>query len=196
MGNYDSIQIPVQGNPLSASQFGVRVRDAIVAIDTRLSRIESTLSNYARKTSNTTRASTVTVADDPDLKLWLEANSSYFVEFFITTASLAAEDIKTAWTVPAGVTTTNRRVLGPGSTAAETSADNISGRFGTHLFATTVIYNGVRNSVGNQYQVQEIAVVTTGATAGYCTFQWAQGTSGATGTIVYAESFARATKLP
>lgn len=195
MGNYDSIQVPVQGTNLSASQFGVRVRDAIVAIDARLSKIESTLSNYVRKTTNTTRASTIVVADDPDLKLWLEANSSYFVEFFITTGSLAAEDLKTAWSVPSGTTTANRRVFGPGSGALDTGADNVAMRAGTHAFATNVTYNGVRNSVGNQYQVQEIAIVTTGATAGYATFQWSQGTTGATGTVVYAESFGRATKV-
>jgi hypothetical protein len=196
MGNYDTIQIPVSGQPVSKAQYGDRVRAAIVDLDARVSRIESTLSNYARKTTTTTRANTTTVSDDPDLKMWLEANSSYFVEFFVTTGSIAAEDIKTSWSVPSGVTTTNRRVMGPGSNSSDVLADNIAGRYGTHLFATTLVYNGVRNAAGNQYQLQEIAVVTTGATAGYVAFQWAQGTSGATGTVVYAESFARATKLP
>lgn len=196
MGNYDSIQIPVQGQPISVSQYGLRVRDAIVDLDTRLSKIESTLSNYARKATNTTRISTVTLTDDPDLKLWLEANSSYFIEFFVTTGSIPAEDFRTAWSVPAGTTTSNRRVLGPGSAALEGSADNVAARFGTHAYATPIVYNGVRSGAGLQYQVQEIAVVTTGVTAGYVALQWSQGTSGATGTAVYAESFARGTKLP
>lgn len=196
MGNYDSIQIPVQGNPLSASQFGVRVRDAIVAIDTRLSRIESTLSNYAFKTGTTTRASTVTVTDDPDLKMWLEANSRYFVEFFVTASGILAEDIKTAWSVPSGTLSSVRRVLGPGSAATQTDADNISLRIGTHVYATTVIYSGVRNSQSLQFQFQEVAIVRTGATAGYVALQWAQGTSGATGAQVCDDSFCRATKLP
>lgn len=196
MGNYDNIQIPVQGNPLSASQFGVRVRDAIVNLDTRVARIESTISNYAFKASPTTRTSTTTVTDDPDLRMWLEANSRYFVEFFVTAAAVLAEDIKTAWSVPAGTLTTVRRVLGPGSAANQVDADNIALRLATHVYSTTVIYSGVRNSAGLQFQFQEVAVVRTGATAGYCSLQWAQGTSGGTGTVVADDSFCRASKLP
>lgn len=195
MGNYDNIQIPVQGNPISSSLFGNRVRDAIIAMDTRLSRIESIMSNYAFKAGSTTRASTTTMADDPDLRMYLEANSTYFVEFFITCAALAAADIKTAWSVPAGVTTANRRVFGPGSTAASTDADNISARMGTHNYGTVVAYNGVRDNVGLQFQIQEVAIVRTAATPGYCSIQWAQVTSNASGTQVNADSFSRATKV-
>lgn len=196
MGNYDNIQIPVNGNPISASQFGVRVRDAIVAMDTRLSRIESTLSNYAFKAGNTTRALTVTLSADPDLRMWLEANSRYFIEMFITTASLAAADIQTAWVIPAGSPASTRRVLGPGtSSTVNANADNAVVKIGTHQTNTPVAYNGIRDSVSLQFQIQEIGLITTGATAGYVEFQWAQGTSNATGTVVNAESFCRATKV-
>lgn len=193
MGNYDGIQVPVQGQTISSSLYGKLVRDAIVDLDRRVSNIESTLSNYAFKAGSTTRASTTTLADDPDLKMFLNANSTYFVEFFLTVAAIAAEDIKTAWTVPAGVTTANRRVLGPGSAALDSSADNIAVRMATHNYPTAAIYNGVRNSNSLQFQIQEVAIVRTGATAGYCAMQWAQNTSGATGTIVAADSFCRAT---
>jgi hypothetical protein len=195
MGNYDNIQIPIQGQPISTSQYGNRVRDAILSLDARVASIESTLSNYVTKVSNTTRTATTTNTDDPDLKLYLEAGSKYFVEFFITVGATAAEDFKTSWSLPTGALTFNRRVLGPGSAALDAQADNIAVRMGTHGFATPITYNGVRNST-NQFQVQEIGIITTGpANPGYVGFQWAQGTSGATGTIVYGESFGRATKV-
>lgn len=195
MGNYDSIQVPVQGQNISSSLYGQRVRDAIVDLDTRVSNIESTLSNYAFKVGTTTRANTTTVADDPDLKMFLQPNSTYFVEFFLTVAAIATEDIKTAWSVPAGVTSTTKRVLGPGSAALQTDADNIAVRMATHVYATTVLYNGVRNSLALQFQVQEVGIVRTGATAGYVAIQWAQGTSGATGATVNNDSFCRATLI-
>lgn len=194
MGTYDNIQIPVVDTPISQSLYGVRVRDAIIDLDRRLLLVESTLSNYAFKSGNTTRISTTTQADDPDLKLYCAANSRYFIEFFITCAALAVEDIQTTWAVPAGSTSTNRRVLGPSSVALNAQADDITVRMGTHGYATTVGYNGVRNGT-NQFQVQEIGLITTGATAGYVTFRWAQGASGAGGTTVYAESFGRATQV-
>lgn len=37
MGNYDNIQVPPPNGPISASQYGVRVRDAIIDLDTRVS---------------------------------------------------------------------------------------------------------------------------------------------------------------
>jgi hypothetical protein len=37
VGNYDSIQVPTYGQPISASQFGVPARDAIVDLDRRVS---------------------------------------------------------------------------------------------------------------------------------------------------------------
>lgn len=193
MGNYDSIAVPIQGQPISSSLYGQQVRDAIIDLDTRVSNIESTLSNYAFKLGVTTRASTTTVTDDPDLKMYLQPNATYFVEFFLTVAAILAEDIKTAWSVPAGVTSSTKRVLGPGSAANQIDADNISVRIATHVYATTVIYSGVRNSLGLQFQVQEVGIVKTGATAGYVALQWAQGTSGATGTTVNEGSFCRAT---
>lgn len=192
---YDDILIPAPDQPISSSQFGIRVRDSILDLNRRVQLIESTMSNYAFKLANTTRANTTTATSDPDLQMWLEANSGYFVEFFMNVGAIPAEDIKTQWAVPSGTTTTTRRVLGPGSTAANSDADNISGRFGTHQYGTGIQYNGVRSANNLFFQVQEVAVVRTGGTAGYVAMQWAQVTSGATGTVVAADSFCRATKF-
>lgn len=41
MGTYDSIQVPVPGQPISSSLYGIRVRDAIINLDTRATTIET-----------------------------------------------------------------------------------------------------------------------------------------------------------
>jgi hypothetical protein len=145
------------------------------------------------KGTGTTRASTTTFADDPDLIVPVLANKVYLIEFWVKAAALAAADIKTIWNVPAG-TTGNRQVVGPGSTAADAGADNITSRWGVHAFATSIAYNGVRDSAANQFWFKEWAIVTVGATAGNIALQWAQVTSNATGSVVAAGSYARSTQ--
>lgn len=39
MGNYDLIQVPVSGQPISSAEYGIRVRDAIIDLDARVSPI-------------------------------------------------------------------------------------------------------------------------------------------------------------
>lgn len=152
----------------------------------------SMLPRFVVKAANTTRTSTATPADDTELTLPVEANATYFVEFFLYYSAINAEQFRTEWSVPTG-TTGNRNVIGAGSTANQSSLDNVSGRFGIHGYATNVIY-GTRNSTNQCYAV-ETATVTTGGTSGNVTLQWAQGTSGSTGTVLYAGSMMRVTRL-
>lgn len=192
---YEDIVIPVAGQPISSGAFGIKVRDAILDLDLRLSLVESVLANYTTKTSNTARASTTTVTSDPDLFLPLEENGKYFVEIFGSVSGLAAADFKTQWSVPSGVTGL-RRVLGPGSGAAnESFGDNQLLRLGVHQFSTDVVYNMSRNASGNQMQIQEVGVVNVGATAGSVALAWAQGTSNATASTLHGDSFMRATRF-
>ncbi|MET0418706.1 MAG: hypothetical protein ABW022_22045 [Actinoplanes sp.] len=165
----------------------------MIDLDRRLALVEASILGIAFKSVTTTRTNN-TLSNDPDLQIFLQANSRYFVEVFATVAATTTAKIRTAWAVPAG-TTGNRRCLGPGSTAAQADADNIAVRMGTHNFTTTLDYNGVRNSNVFQFQLQEVAIVTTAGTEGVVAFQWAQAVTNATGTIVAADSFMRATKL-
>jgi hypothetical protein len=145
------------------------------------------------KTASTTRTSTTVFADDPDLTLQLEANATYFVEIHVVFGALAAEDIKTNWTTPSG-SVGNRTANGPGSTALEGNADNVSGKYGLHGYGTTITYNGVRDSASNQaWFIETSKIVTTNA--GTCALQWAQGTSGVTGTTVGVGSYMRAKRM-
>ena len=54
------------------------------------------------KNANTDRASTTTLADDPDLTTVLEANATYRVTFYLHYAAIDLARFKTAWTVPSG----------------------------------------------------------------------------------------------
>lgn len=41
MGKYDSISVPISGTPISSSNFGIKVRDAILDLDYRLSTVDT-----------------------------------------------------------------------------------------------------------------------------------------------------------
>lgn len=195
MGNYDNIQVPVKGQPISSSGFGIAARNAILAMDARISALESTLANYIWKPADTSRASITAITDDPDLKMPVEANTKYFVEFFISCAGLEAADITTQWSVPAGADGF-RRALGPASTAGvSANADGITVRLGIHQITTTCTYNMPRNDNTLFSQIQEVGVINVGATAGFVTFRWAQAVSNATATKVTKDSFGRATRI-
>jgi hypothetical protein len=147
------------------------------------------------KPAATSRTSTTTVSDDPDLTFTLAANSMYFVEFFIkysTPGASGTAGFKTQWTVPSGAGG-NRTALGPGSTQTDSGADNISVHSGVHGFTTAVTY-GSRGTTSNQLMAIETALVTT-TSSGTCALQWAQQTSNASATTVAADSFMRVTQL-
>ncbi len=141
--------------------------------------------NYVIKANSESATSDATINDDSDLIVPVEANATYHVKFNVFAAAVTASDIKTAWSVPAGAGGL-RKVSGPGSTAADGSADNVAGKFGVHGFTTEITYSGVRNSNTLQFWILEEALVIVDATAGNVTFRWSQATSGATATIVYA----------
>lgn len=144
------------------------------------------------KPSATSRTSTTTLADDPDLSMALEANATYFVEFFLYYNGDDTGRFKTIWTVPSG-STGNRGVIGEGSTVTTaTNADNVLGRFGVHAYGTSVVY-GTRNSA-NQLQAYESGVIIT-TSSGNVTLQWAQNSSSTTATTLNNTSLMRVTRL-
>lgn len=68
MGAYDSIQIPVSGQPISSSLYGVRVRDAILDLDRRVSSYDAStgvgkaLSTTNQSLNTTTETVALTIA--------------------------------------------------------------------------------------------------------------------------------------
>ncbi|WUI02113.1 hypothetical protein OHR68_09985 [Spirillospora sp. NBC_00431] len=154
--------------------------------------LTSMLTNRIVKAANTDRVNN-TLTADPELTAALEANAQYEVQFDLLVGGIPAADFATQWSVPASASGL-RTVTGPGSTALEANADNITARLGTHTFATTVTYNGVRSATGSLFRVFEWAVVTT-TSAGTCALLWAQGTTNATATRVAAGSIMRVRRI-
>lgn len=148
---------------------------------------------FAFKAAHTDRSSTTAFAPDPDLVLPLAGSAVYQVQAWLLYGAGSTGDFKTSWQVPSGATG-NRAVLGPGSTALDGGADNISSRLGVHNFSTTVNYNGVRNSTGNMAFVLETATIWT-ASAGDVAILWAQNTSDGTATRLGAGSYMTARRL-
>lgn len=137
------------------------------------------------KAAATSRSSTTTLADDPDLTVTLDANAVYFIEMHLHFVAQTTPLIKTAWTVPSGATG-NRMAIGSGSAASDTNMNNVSGRFGVHGFTTEVVY-GTRGANTNQSGAIESAIVTT-TSSGTLALQWAQNTSNATASQMSAGS--------
>lgn len=154
----------------------------------------STLPLEAYKSTATTRASTTTVTDDPDLTIALEANATYWVEFFIKYAATTTPQFKTQWSVPSGASGGRAR-HGVSSSVNDTTAGGPfgDGSWGQHAFTTALTY-GTRNSAANQVFALESGFVTT-TTAGNVALQWAQNTADASGTVVSAGSYARAKRI-
>jgi len=146
-----------------------------------------------QKLTNTDRNSTTTLADDPDLTTTLEANARYFIEIELWYAATnASGGIKTAWTVPSGVTG-NRSALGLADSVSNAVPEG-SGRFGVHAFTTAVAY-GDRASSTNLIVAKECSMLTTSTSSGTLALQWAQNVSDAANCRVAAGSLIRVTRL-
>lgn len=155
--------------------------------------LSATMPDMIRKLNNTDRSATTTLADDPDLTVQLEANAQYWIEIEIWyAASTGSSGIKTAWTVPSGVTG-NRSAVGMASTVSDATPAGV-GRWGVHAYGTSVFY-GDRQSSTNLAVAKESSYVTTGSSAGTCALQWAQDTSDAGACRVAAGSLMRVTRL-
>jgi hypothetical protein len=144
------------------------------------------------KAAHTDRASTTTLADDPDLTVTLDANAVYVVEFHLHYAATDTARIKTAWTVPASAAG-NRSAVGPDQGVILSGSSGGTGRWGVHNFGTNCIY-GTRNDASNQCAALEEATVIT-TSGGTCALQWAQVTSSATATRMGQGSWMRATRI-
>lgn len=163
---------------------GTRITDALLS---------SMIPNWVIKPADTTRASNVTLATDPDLITGtLSAGGVYAIEFHIRFASLSAAGIRTAWVVPSG-TTGNRDTQGPAQTNATNATDSVvlDMRWGSTSLTGTVFYTDTRNLIVQSEHVLEKAIVSIGGTAGTVGLQWAQWTTNATGSVINAQSYVK-----
>lgn len=153
----------------------------------------------AIKEADESVASSTTVQNDNELFVPLLANSRYYIEYFIVYSALEAADLKIAWSVPSGASMdwTHGGLAGGHPTGG---TDNTAlGRISRNaLTETSEGWIGAAQDSGSaviQCVVPGEGHVTTGATAGNLQFRFAQWTSNATASIVYANSLIIAQKL-
>lgn len=151
----------------------------------------STLASYIpvsyTKAATDARASTTTLADDPELKDIPLAIGSYEIE--LTLYHLAASTtpkLKTRWAFTGTYGTPLRGIIGPGSTNVAAPGAVTPSAFGVWTVAQDAGYGtdtGGRFSMAREY-VADLTVTV----AGNLSLQWAQVTSNASSVSVCAGS--------
>jgi hypothetical protein len=187
----ESYQLPTVGDRIMLTRSGTgswlavgRTATAAVALG---------IPRHVYKTNPTDRLSTTTFADDPDLTMQLSPNSVNLIEFHLFVGGPSGGLMVTQWTTPADASGL-KGVQGPGSAATDNSADNITGRFGSHGFGTTITYGRRGSANTNLLYAVESGVLTT-TTGGTCAVAWAQALSTATATRMGVSSWMRVTRL-
>lgn len=142
----------------------------------------------AIKTSDESVTSSTTVQDDNELSMTLNANSNYWLDGMIINDGAAAGDFKLQFVVPSG--TIRWLADGPDSSAAATT--DIVDRNWKAGSLTTIV--GCIAS-GTSTVLPVSGIIRTGASGGTFKLQWAQGTSSATATRVFTDSFLRVTRM-
>jgi hypothetical protein len=139
------------------------------------------------KPSQTSRASTTSMTNDPDLVLALASSASYTINgvIFYDGATASSSDIKWTFTVPSG---SNGQYFVP--------HQNLSGSFtGAFQSNWTDTLTANTNGVGSVMCLDFAGIIQTGGSTGNLQFQWAQNSSNATNTHVNAQSYLVATRI-
>jgi uncharacterized protein YunC (DUF1805 family) len=127
---------------------------------------------YARKTSNTSRNTTITPADDPHLVVAVEANAVYIVNWFCGWTPSGSGGFRIDFTAPSG--------------SAMIFADNDSGLSAT--LGDDLTFNVTVGAFTG-------GTLTTAGTAGNLQLRWAQRISDATDTTLLANSFLKVERV-
>ncbi|MEU1497244.1 hypothetical protein [Streptomyces sp. NPDC005732] len=150
----------------------------------------------AARTSDVSRSNSTSGSTDLQMTLPVTAGAKYTLDAYIKYSGV--NDVLIGWAFPAG-TLGEWQGLGNGTTA--TSATNTGGtqqdqistwgynvRTESTDIANTRTYGGVATT---PFGVQIRGTVRIGGTGGNFAVSWAQGTSGATATFVYTDSWLR-----
>lgn len=155
------------------------VGDVLTAADVNTYLANATY--YATKTGNTSRASTTTSADDPDITVTVAANSTYEFQLILKFEGATGGDMKYQINTPGGARL-DAIEHSLAITAAAATDDEFTSR-GLNADSTNgALGAGVECVVAVTGQL----VITTG---GVVKLQWAQASSNATPTIMKAGTF-------
>lgn len=147
----------------------------------------------AYKAADTSRSSTSTLANDPDLFVTPIVNAVYAVQLFLMVQGGTVGDMKVDFTFPAGATFPWGFIAyDNGITGAPAAVNAIA--FGAPTSGSSFFNVGLTGA-GSQNTVPVYGLLTMGSTAGNLTLQWAQSTSDGTAATIKAGSWMRAERM-
>jgi hypothetical protein len=141
----------------------------------------------AYRTTTQSVTSSITPVNDNALSFSVAANAVYKTELALMYDAATAGDLQWQYTVPASAAITNTFIANLTGAAATFTDDQVIGG----------VSNPTWGGVGTGTNVAGLAmsVLTTGASSGTLQLQWAQGTSSATSTRVFAGSYLTAQRV-
>lgn len=162
----------------------------VPAIGTRLTAdfLTSMLPISARKSSTSTRISTITNSADTELVLAVEANAVYTFNFMFRFDGPTTADVRFAWTFPTGTTGTYVAYVLTDTATGDTNDRNFTLDLGTTGVSGTL-------GVGTDNCVGGVGSFITSATSGSFTMTWAQFASIATACSLKANSYVQAKRI-
>ena len=150
-----------------------------------------------RKTSDTARSATTTQTADPHLQMDVVAGGVYTLQGWLKYDALAAADLVVGFSFPTGTLgewigvgggTTVTSATGAGGTQQDTvSTWGYNVRLESTDTSATRTYGGL--GVGNTLTILVNGMFRVGSTAGTLALTWAQGSSNATATTLYTDSW-------
>jgi hypothetical protein len=140
------------------------------------------------KASDTSRASTIAQASDPDLAVTVAANATYHVDMWLNYegGTQGASDLKIGFAVPASATF---RYSGTYVNSGGNNANEIYAASG--LGPLNLGTNGAGNIRGASFH----GTLVTAASTGTFALSWAQVTSNATATTIHTGSDLKLTRI-
>lgn len=186
---YEDIQIPVDGQPISSSMFGEKVRNAILDLDARTSELENFRVGIRRvKTASQFRASTNTFADDAELKDIELTPGSYYIRAKLTMyGGTAGIPILTQWGFSGTWNNPLRLISGP-TPANTTAAGSNPPQQRTAAATNSSATYGLGTSTAYHLIDEETMQITVTAT-GLFAVRWANQSSNAASGSVNQGSF-------
>ncbi len=153
--------------------------------------LESRKTVYARKAGDTSRATTTTLADDPDLTVTVAASAVYDVRINLAyhSTSQSAGDFKCQLVAPSGAafqgSVHTYTALGTGTGDDVASGVSLSGALSCGVVATADPFN----------PCLIVGLLVTGGSGGAFKVQWAQNASSGTATVLKTNSYLVAQRL-
>lgn len=150
----------------------------------------------ARKTADTSRSTTTTLTNDPELTLALVANYVYTFQAVLIIDGGNVGDMKIGFTFPTGTTMTWGLIDNPVTITSPLPASSavFTGAFGSATSGSSFFNAGLAGT-GNQIFTPVGGLVSMGSTSGSLNLQWAQASSDGTAAIMKAGSWLKCSRI-